>query len=201
MSSFQVKFRINLKEGSVELEGNEQFVDKHLEKFEEIFKSSITELMTKKVGHDNREELEKPVISVQSEILNSNHENKRSNNHKHNMKYSPNIVLIPVDLKGNGNKIGLREFYNEKKPLNHYEKCILFVYYLTKFNQNVDVKYGEILSCYDEVNEKKPSIADIIKNSIRYKGWLEQGHEKFSTRITISGENFVKFDLPSNSSK
>ncbi|MBV9666512.1 MAG: hypothetical protein JO327_00120 [Nitrososphaeraceae archaeon] len=52
------------------------------------------------------------------------------------------------------------------------------------------------MSCYEEVDEKKPSITDIIKNSIRYKGWLEWGSDKFTTRLTISGENFVKFDLP-----
>jgi hypothetical protein len=70
------------------------------------------------------------------------------------------------------------------------------VYYLTKFNHKEEAKFGEILSCYEEVGEKKPSVIDIVKNSIRYKGWLEVGQERFSTRITISGENFVKFDLP-----
>ncbi|HKU82505.1 MAG TPA: hypothetical protein VJP58_00555, partial [Candidatus Nitrosocosmicus sp.] len=39
------KFRINLKEGVFELEGNESFVDKHLEKFEEIFKVAIQEVI------------------------------------------------------------------------------------------------------------------------------------------------------------
>jgi hypothetical protein len=63
------------------------------------------------------------------------------------------------------------------------------------------VKFGEILSCYDEVDEKKPSIIDIVKNSIRYKGWLTQGSDKLSTVLTISGENFVGFDLPQNKEK
>jgi hypothetical protein len=72
----------------------------------------------------------------------------------------------------------------------------VFVYYITKVNKQAEIKYGEILSCYEEVGEKKPSITDIIKNSIRYKGWLEWGYDKFTTRLTISGENFVKFDLP-----
>jgi hypothetical protein len=102
-----------------------------------------------------------------------------------------------VNLKGGDDRVGLREFYAEKKPANHYEKVAIFVYYLTKMNKQQEVKFGEILSCYEEVNEKKPSILDIVKNSLRYKGWLEQGSEKYSTRLSISGENFVKFDLPS----
>jgi len=39
----EAKFRINAKEGIVELEGTVTFVDKHLEKFEELFNSAIRE--------------------------------------------------------------------------------------------------------------------------------------------------------------
>lgn len=111
---------------------------------------------------------------------------------------SPTLPLIPVDLKANDSKPSLRDFYGEKKPANHYEKTAVFAYYLTKFNRAGEVKFGEILSCYEEVDEKKPSVTDIVKNSVRYKGWLEQGSDKFACRLTISGENFVKFDLPRN---
>ena len=45
MLASDTKFRINLKEGVFELEGNESFVDKHLEKFEEIFKVAIEEVI------------------------------------------------------------------------------------------------------------------------------------------------------------
>ena len=51
MSISEAKFRINVKEGVVELEGKESFVDKHLEKFEEIFKSAIKESMTQGIDH------------------------------------------------------------------------------------------------------------------------------------------------------
>jgi hypothetical protein len=111
-------------------------------------------------------------------------------------KQSLTLPPIPVDLKANEDKIGLREFYAQKKPSNHYEKAAVFAYYLSHFNKKTEIRYGELLSCYEEVDEKKPSIIDIVKNSIRYKGWLEPGYDKFATRLTISGENFVKFDLP-----
>ncbi len=215
------RFRINLKEGLFELEGNEAFVDKHLEKFEEIFKIAIKEVII-----NNKENL--PKLDVNN-IVSSNNvslesfpsqddkirivRNKEikgnsaldvnrevpviSKGTRHSIsKLSVNIPPLPVDLKANNDKPGLREFYKDKKPTNHYEKSTLFVYYLTKYNKQSEIKYGEILSCYEEINEKKPSIVDIVKNSIRYKGWLETGTEKYSTRLTISGENFIKFDLP-----
>jgi hypothetical protein len=203
----ETKFKIDVKQGVVELEGSENFVDKHLDKFEEIFKSAIKQTMAQGIIHsltdDNvpalqQQNSEKKLGISKLELVkaNTNTNNNNNNNNRHATKQSPSLPPIPVDLKANVNKVGLREFYAEKKPANHYEKTVVFVYYLTKINKETEVKYGEILSCYEEVDEKKPSITDIIKNSVRYKGWLEQGSGKFITRLTISGENFVKFDLP-----
>lgn len=200
MSVPEAKFKINVKEGIVELEGNKNFVDKHLDKFEEIFKSAIRDTIAQGIEHNLASKKASPLIESNTEKgfdTSTHHVIKTHNNNtKHITKQSLTLPPIPVDLKTNGNKIGLREFYAEKKPVNHYEKALVFVYYITKFNKQAEVKYGEILSCYEEVNEKKPSITDIVKNSIRYKGWLEQGSDKFTARLTISGENLVKFDLP-----
>lgn len=197
MSIPEAKFKINVKEGVVELEGKESFVDKHLDKFEELFKSAIRETMAQGVEYTlaSNEASALPQRNIEKSFDISRPElSKAHNNNKHTTKQS--LPPVPVDLKAKENKIGLREFYAEKKPINHYEKTAVFVYYITKVNKQAEVKYGEILSCYEEVGEKKPSITDIIKNSIRYKGWLEWGSDKFTTRLTISGENFVKFDLP-----
>ena len=200
LSGPEAKFKINVKEGFVELEGKEAFVDRHLDKFEEIFKSAIKEAVKRTLEHNPQPpsqsqdfvqpNLQKHLDLVTTKVL------KSHNNNRHILKQSPSLPPIPVDLKGSDSKIGLREFYADKKPSNHYEKTVVFVYYLTKFNKEDEIRYGEILSCYEEVDEKKPSITDIVKNSVRYKGWLEYGSDKFSIHLTISGENFVKFDLP-----
>jgi len=207
LADSEARFTINVREGIVELEGKESFVDKHLEKFEEIFKMAVKEAIVK--GLQQPQSLafkEQPAAlpqEIQQEVLQPAEpaQQKVPSNNKHAPRVTPTIPPIPVDLKAGEGKPGLREFYAEKKPANHYEKAAVCVYYLTKFNKQQEVKFGEILSCYEEVNEKKPSIVDIIKNSIRYKGWLEPGSEKFSTRLTISGENFVKFDLPAQGEK
>jgi hypothetical protein len=200
LSGPEAKFKINIKDGFVELEGKESFVDRHLDKYEEIFASAIKEALRRTLEHNPQPS------SPSQELIQSNTQKrlalpttqilKSHNNNKHILKQSPSLPPIPVDLKGSDTKIGLREFYADKKPSNHYEKTVVFVYYLTKFNKEEEIRYGEILSCYEEVAEKKPSITDIVKNSIRYKGWLEYGSDKFSVRLTISGENFVRFDLP-----
>jgi hypothetical protein len=215
LTNSEARFTINVREGVVELEGKESFVDKHLEKFEDIFKMAVKEAIT----HGLEQSLQLKAQSAQAALpaelaeqkamsssveqsLPRTHKlNSSSGGSKHTSRPAITIHPIPVDLKANESKIGLRDFYAEKKPANHYEKTAVFVYYLTKFNNQQEVRFGEILSCYDEVNEKKPSIADIVKNSIRYKGWLDQGSEKYSALLTISGENFVKFDLPTQNGK
>jgi hypothetical protein len=210
LSASEARFTINVREGIVELEGKESFVDKHLDKFEEIFKAAVKEAITKGLQqHSLSYKEQSTTTALPQEIQQVEQQRQHSdvvqtkvtNTIKHAPRTVPIIHPIPVDLKASDDKPGLREFYAEKKPSNHYEKAAVFVYYLTKFNKQQEIKFGEILSCYEEVNEKKPSITDIIKNSIRYKGWLEQGSERLSTRLTISGENFVKFDLPSQPEK
>jgi len=198
LSSSEAKFKINVREGSVELEGTTQFVDKHLEKFEEIFKMAIKEAVTNELKTNYVSE-QKSLTSNTQQVYDSGDGGSKHSQHnlKHSLKTTITISPVPVDLKSGPSKIGLRDLYNEKRPTNHYEKCTLFVYYLNKYNSKDEIKYGEILSCYEEVNEKKPSIIDIVKNSIRYKGWLEPGREKYTTKLTISGENYIKFDLPS----
>lgn len=213
MTDSEARFTINVREGMVELEGKESFVDKHLEKFQEIFKMAVKEAITRGVEQSLELKTQSGQAALPEELPKSKeshtlidhpvpHSHKsNASTTKHSARPAMTIHPIPVDLKASENKIGLREFYAQKKPVNHYEKTAVFVYYLTKFNNQQEVKFGEILSCYDEVNEKKPSIADIVKNSIRYKGWLDQGSEKYTTVLTISGENFVKFDLPSQNGK
>lgn len=203
LADSEARFTINVREGIVELEGKESFVDKHLEKFEEIFKTAVKEAITRGIEQkialkepEQQAALPQPVQEVPAEQA-----EQPKAVAKHAPRPAPTIHPIPVDLKAGEGKPGLREFYAEKKPANHYEKAAVFSYYLTKFNKQVEVKFGELLSCYEEVNEKKPSIVDIVKNSVRYKGWLEQASEKYATRLTISGENFVKFDLPAKGEK
>jgi hypothetical protein len=183
----------------VELEGKESFVDKHLEKFEEIFKAAVQEAIANGMSHNVALKAQPAQVALPQQVQEmppQEPEQGKPAQAKHAPRTPAVIPPIPVDLKASESKPGLREFYAEKKPQNHYEKAAVFVYYLTKFNKGHEIKFGELLSCYEEVNEKKPSIVDIVKNSVRYKGWLEYGADKLSARLTISGENYVKFDMP-----
>lgn len=206
MSVSEARFTINVKDGIVELEGKESFVDRHLEKFEEIFKAAVREAIDRGLERNSSLNVKDASGQLPAGLNQMAHSaepplqsQERPSAARHISRPSVTIHPIPVNLKAGDDRPALRDLYAEKKPMNHYEKVAVFVYYLTKINKQKEVKFGEILACYEEVNEKKPSVLDIVKNSIRYKGWLEQGSEKYSVRLSISGENYVKFDLPVNS--
>lgn len=197
----EAKFRLDSKDGIVELEGPTIFVNKHLEKLEQFLNSEIVETFLRRFGSISSES-DKHNFDITSLKDRSKRSIVQTGVSKHTLtRQSPSLHPIPVDLKENGEKLSLRQFYAQKKPSNHYERTAVFVYYLAYHNRQSEVRYGELLSCYEEVGEKKPSITDIVKNTIRYKGWLEPGPEKFTTHLTISGENFVKFDLPSQKTR
>ena len=51
VSPSEAKFKINIKEGIVEIEGNDTFVERHLEKFEEICKSAIQDVVARRIDN------------------------------------------------------------------------------------------------------------------------------------------------------
>ena len=56
---------------------------------------------------------------------------------------------------------------------------------------------SHIISCYNEVNEKKSvNVPQLFKNIKHRKGWLDVGEISGSVRVNIAGENLVEHDLP-----
>lgn len=104
---------------------------------------------------------------------------------------------IALDLKGGKSGPSLRDFYRKKAPKSNQEKVTTFVYYIGKHLGIPDVLPGHIVSCYNEVNEKKPlNIVQLFKDIKHHKGWIETGTSAHSVKISIAGENLVEHDLP-----
>ncbi|MDQ3969795.1 MAG: hypothetical protein M3275_15545, partial [Thermoproteota archaeon] len=131
MTNSEARFTINVREGMVELEGKESFVDKHLEKFEEIFKMAVKEAIARGVEQslelkaqsaqavlpaELAQHKETPAV-IEQQPLPQPHKSNGSGT-KHSARPAITIHPIPVDLKANESKIGLREFYTDKKPAN-----------------------------------------------------------------------------------
>jgi hypothetical protein len=111
LTNSEARFTINVREGMVELEGKESFVDKHLEKFEEIFKMAVKEAITRGVEQSLELKAQSAQAALPAELAEQKEpssviEQSLPQPHKSNgsaVKHSarPAIIIhpIPVDLR------------------------------------------------------------------------------------------------------
>ncbi|WP_193051452.1 hypothetical protein [Pseudoalteromonas undina] len=113
-----------------------------------------------------------------------------------------NIPPIPINLKGHEGGVSLMDFIAEKQPKldNAQELITVFIYYLVKLGGLNEVLPGHIISCYNEIKERKPSnTPQIMANIKNRKAYIDSAEEKGSYTISITGENLVEHDLPASS--
>ena len=168
------KAKLNLKDGTIELEGSEAFVTKYLE----IFRKEM-----KQFGFAEGE------IKTQAPAP----KKRRRRTGK-----TPRLVAaISIDLKEKGEKPSLRNFYKEKSPKSDMERVTVFSYYLKTYLGINKAEAGHVVSCCKEVHCRIPAdISQTFYNAQQHHAWLKvEKNGKFAS-ITIQGENLVEKDLP-----
>ena len=178
--SIVTKAKINLKEGTIDLEGSEAFVTRQLEIFAKEMKGLRTEIETE------------PQETKGSQTQTSDEKRRRRKG------TIPRLVAaITLDLKQKGEKSALRDFYKQKTPSTDMERVALFAYYLKKYLSMDKVEAGHIVSCCKEVHCRIPAdISQTFYNAQQIHAWLKvEQNGKFAV-ITIQGENLVENDLP-----
>lgn len=173
------KIKINLKEGTFEIEGSESFIEKYWEKLSRTLETL-------------------PVVyQYSSPALLDNDGPKETNHKKKVQKSKPSFELIPIDLSKKDDYPSLKDFFGIKKPKSNQEIITLFCYYLTKYLQIPNMKYGHALFCYTEINKPKPiNIVQLFRDTSHLKKWVEAGDEPHTVKLTIAGENLITHKLP-----
>jgi len=184
------KIKVNLKEGTVELEGSEEFVKNYWEKISTSIKNMPVIYETELL----------PPINPRD--TNNNHnKSKKSKKAKQNRK-KVDTSLIPLDLKQNNNKPSILKLFEEKKPKSNQEIVTLIAYYLKKYLNIPAMKYGHALFCYNEIRKPKPlNIAQLFRDTVFLKKWLETGEETYTVVLSVAGENLIEHDLPKKDTK
>ena len=160
-----------------ELEGTESFVEKHLESL--------------KLNPNSLPQEPARSSTKQKQLVKSS---SKGSKEKKKISFSP----IPVNLKGSNNQPTLKKFFEEKKPRENQEIITLFAYYLNKYCNIPNMEFGHAVSCYIEMNLRKPTnIQSLCQNVRNRKAYLEIGTEPYTYKITIQGENLIEHDLPS----
>ena len=178
--SITTKAKINLKEGTVELEGSEGFVTKQLEIFAKEMKGLRIETETKP------EEGKSPETQTPEEKK------------RRRKGVIPRLVAaIALDLKQKGENPALKDFYKQKAPSTDMERVTVFAYYLKKYLSIDKIEAGHIVSCCKEVHCRIPSdIGQTFYNTQQHHAWLKVEQNGKFAAITIQGENLVEKDLP-----
>jgi hypothetical protein len=180
------KAKINLKEGTIELEGSETFVDKYLEGFQQQIKNLI-----KSTNPVFTNQLPSVVMPVQLKDESEKAEKKKQT------KVAQTVIPIPLDLKGKNGAPTLREFYIQKNPKSLAESLTVFAFYLKEYLTIEKMEAGHVSSCCKEVDIKVPTdIPSMFYDIKRHQGWLNVLEKRRFAEINTAGENFVKFDLP-----
>jgi len=178
------RLNINIKEGTLEVEGEETFVAGVYADFKEQL--AIAGITTRTA----------PTVTL-SPGASETPTPKLSRKSRAGSKTESFTILKDLDLsaKGNTKSLSLRDFYVTKKPSNAMESNAVFVYFLQMVVGIKAITLDHIYSCYKNVDAKIPALRQSVANAVFHKGYLDTTSYD-AIKIAIPGENFVEQDLP-----
>lgn len=173
------KIKINIKDGTFEIEGSEEFVEKYWTKIENSVQNMPVTYSPI------------PEPPIKTTIKKPTKKNAKP-------KKKPSVELIPLDYSKGEGKPSLKEFFDGKSPKTNQEMITVFCFYLSEYLDIKNMKYGHALSCYDGLKIPKPrNVIQLFADTRHHHKWVEVGDEANTVKLSISGDNLVKHELPS----
>lgn len=177
MSEAPVKIKINPKEGTIEVEGPEEFVLKLLQEHPELFNTGTRASPKKETKKDKPEPTDEKT--------------------KRRRTTTPTIEAIDIDLSAGDSYPSLKDFYDEKKPISYLEKTTLFTYYLTEHKNIEKITPGHLITCYRASGSTLPkNIPQTILDAKNTKSWMTADSSGSVAKISNLGINLVDHELP-----
>ncbi|ROO36962.1 hypothetical protein BIV08_21960 [Pseudomonas sp. AF76] len=198
------KIRVSLKDGLLEAEGSEAFIEKLYSDFKELvsfhqqpvvadrMELLISETPTTAVPSVSTVAAEVAALKppTKNEAPKPRAKAKKSNS-------TEPTLLKDLNLAGNESYQGLREFYSKYSIKTNMERNLVFTYYLTKIMSIDAVSASHIFSCYRHIAGIK--IPGNLKQSLydtSAKGWLSIVSIEDNISVSILGINHIEHDLP-----
>ncbi|MFA5109266.1 MAG: hypothetical protein WC458_01865 [Patescibacteria group bacterium] len=176
-----LKLKINLKDGLIEVEGDDAFV----KQVYSDYKSKLNDTKIPTAGPNP----ENPKISKR----------KRGSVTKGKRKESY-TKLENLNLSSDVEEETLKHFYNKKKPQSALHTNVVFVYFLEKNKKISNITPDHIYTCYKHIGIKVPQA---FKQSIfdtSSRGFIDTSSIE-NIKITTNGENLVEIDMPISKDK
>jgi len=187
----QFKVKINIAEGTIELEGSEEFVTKYLEEFKErIYTGSTKRPMS-------RTKLPRAAAATTPR-------QKGTSVKKGAKVKAKSIAPERFDLHKSDDQPSLKDFLEEKKPGENTGNLIVVIaYYITHLRNQPSFSEGNIDYAYRTLSIKgRPKhLRQIIINNKNQRDLFEEAETEGNWSLTRSGEIFVEEQLPAQDKK
>lgn len=181
------KLKIDLKEGLIEVDGDEKFVRDVYEDFKNIVTAEL------KTGEETPK---KPAAKKRLERKPAKTTEKPKPRKPRRKKKETFSIAKDLDLSSKTGKKSLRDFYSEKGPANNMENNTVFIYYLEKTAKVEAINIDHVYTCYKNVKVVVPTaLKQSLVDTSRRKGWIDTSSTE-DMKITTPGENFIEFELP-----
>ncbi len=181
------RIKIDITEGFLEVEGNEQFV------------SEIYSDFKKNINLDIQS---KSKLDTRPKLLNENKKDAKITKSHTNKRKSGSVPKMPkfvkdLDLVEGNKNISLDDFVDRYEKISTFmEWNTVFVYFLQKITEVPNIGIDHIYTCYKKLNKKTPSnIYQSLVDTARTKGTIKT-ETMDSITITIIGENFIEHEFP-----
>lgn len=182
--SNMTKLHIDITNGILEVEGEEEFVNK-------IYQDYKAELVSLKTTQISPKVIEKPLPD--DKISSDTKSIKQSSTKGKSKGLKESYALIKdLDLNKGDRDASLKDYYKEKSPSSFVDKNVVFVFYLKKIASVPKVTLNHIYTCYEEVGSRKPSaFKQSIADTSSKKGYLDTASFE-DIKVSIRGENLIK---------
>lgn len=180
------KIRIDLSQGIIEAEGNEDFVKIIYNDFKERIDN------TKKVKSKSTQTNPPKQTTKSPPGKKEEAPQKKKAGPKNN---SPKMVN-DLDLSGRDCDSSLKDFYGQYKVKSNFEKNLIFIYYLKNIMKEEKIGIDHIFTCYRNlVRIKIPgNLEQSIRDTRINKSWIN--YKKMDElSITVHGINYVEHDM------
>ncbi len=184
------KIKIDIKNGLVEVEGEEKFVKEVYSDYKDVL-TLITSRAIK--THENQI----PELPTNTEVNSSNNKKVKhlDKNHSHSKTKESYKIIGELNLSPE-NIEAFRDFFEKKKIKKAMEINAVAVYYLEKILGIKNITPNHIYSCYKNVNSKVPvALLQSLRDTASIKGWIDTSDTN-NIHLLIAGENLVEHDLP-----
>lgn len=188
----ETKAKINLKEGTIELEGSESFVRAYLDEFKEHLTNHSP------MTSDQSTPPKPKAPSKAKPKASSNEETGKAKAKKSTAK---KVVAERFDIHGGEEIPPLSEFIDQKRPGTANGPIIAVIgYYITELLGEEYFSEGQVEYAYKMLKIKRPNnLHQIMLNEKNRKDFFEPNPDDQSHwALTRAGEIFVSDNLPVN---